>query len=183
MAGEKTEAPTPKRLRDARKRGDTPKSKEIASLGVLLAPAVGLRWIAPVIAASLQDILREGFTHQPEGDLTPGSALAMGRESGFQMVLAMAPFFGLLAVAALAFNLGQSGLLLSGAKLKPRLESISPHTGLKRLYGKEGLANLARALFKMGVVALVVGITMRDRLGELAMLSQYPVSTSATKLA
>lgn len=183
MAGERTEAPTPKRLRDARQKGDTAKSQELVSMGVLLAAAVGLRWIAPGIGDYLQDILRDGLGPKTGEELTATSALDMGRSAGLDLVLAMAPFFALLTIAAIAFNIGQTGFLLTGAKLKPHFSSISPHTGLKRLYGKEGLANLARAMLKMSVVALVVGWMLRDRLAELALLSQYPVPMATARLS
>jgi len=183
MAGERTEAPTPKRLRDARQRGDTPKSQELVSMGVLLAAVVGLRWVAPGLGDYLQDVLRDGLGTQPADDLTPASALSLGRSAGLDLVLAMTPFFALLGVAAVVFNLGQTGFLLTASRLKPNLTSISPHTGLKRLYGKEGLANLARALLKMGVVALMVGWMLRDRLAELALFGQLPVPLATARLS
>ncbi len=63
MAGEKTEAPTQKRVRDARKRGNVSKSQEIVSIGVLLTAIVGLRLLGPSIGSSMEAMLRDSFVN------------------------------------------------------------------------------------------------------------------------
>jgi flagellar biosynthesis protein FlhB len=183
MPGEKSEAPTPKRLRDARKRGEVAKSQELVTVGVLLAAAGGMRWIGPDIAHYLQESLRHAMLRPAETELTAQSAISLARTNAFEFLLAMLPFFGLLVLAAVAFNVVQTGFLLSGQKLKPKLSNISPKTGLRRIYGMEGLVNLLRALFKMGVVAGVAGFTMYTRLDDIVMLGAEPVSVAVGTIA
>jgi flagellar biosynthetic protein FlhB len=183
MAGERTEAPTTKRLRDARKRGQVSKSQEVVSIGTLLVAALALRMTGPDLASGLMDMMREGFASMPAGDLNQGSANEMGREWALRAALAMAPLFAILAVTGVALNLAQTGFILSGDRLKPKFNHISPMQGLKRIFATEGLINLAKALIKMGIVAGVIAWVMRKRLQEIAALGTVPLGEGMARLA
>jgi len=172
MAGERTEAPTQRRKDDARKRGQSGKSQELVSVGVLLAAVIGMRVLAPALWDDLGNIMREGLGHPSQGELTPQDALAMGRDTGTRMLLAMAPLFAVLAIAGVALSVGQTGLVLSSAHLKPKLSHVNPGAGFKRIVSVEGLMNLAKAMAKMGVVAVVVWMTMRGQLDSIAVMGQ-----------
>lgn len=175
MAGEKTEAPTPKKLRDARKKGDVAKSQEIVSVGVLLAFAIGIRYVGPGMGEFMQESLRASLSTPAGDDFTTGSVYELGRQNATRMVLAMLPFFGLLAIAGVLLNVGQTGFMLTGEKLKPKPSHLDPRKGLKRIYGTEGLMNLGKTLAKMGTVAVVVGLTLRDRMEEITGFGQLSI--------
>ncbi len=183
MAGERTEAPTPRKLREARQHGNVSKSQELVSIGVLLVAILMLRALGPGLWNGLAAILRDGLSHPATGEFTADSALAMYRDSGTRALLLLAPFFGLMAVAGVALNIAQSGLLLTGAGLKPRLDRLNPGTGLKRILGKDGLANLLKALAKAAVVGVVVWMTMSGQLASIASLAQLPIPLAAGRLA
>jgi flagellar biosynthetic protein FlhB len=183
VAGERTEAPTIKRLREARQRGQVSKSQEIVSIGTLLAAVVGLRFIGPEFAGSLQDMLRESFANPLAGEITQGSVSAMGRDWALRAAVTMAPLFGILAVAGIALNIAQTGFILSGDRLKPKFSHINPMQGLKRIFGAEGLINLAKALVKMGIVTGVIAWVMRKRLQEITSLGTVPISEAVARLA
>jgi flagellar biosynthetic protein FlhB len=183
MAGERTEAPTPKRLREARQRGNVSKSQELVSMGVLLAAVFLMRALGPGLWNGLTDILRDGLSRPATGEFTTDNALAMYRDSGTRVLLLLAPFFGFLAVAGVAFNVAQTGLLLSGAGLKPKLDRLNPGAGLKRMLGKDGLANLLKTLAKAAVVGVVVWMTMSGQLASIASLGQVSIPLAASRLA
>lgn len=182
MAGERTEAPTPKRVRDARNRGQVSKSQEIVSVGVLLAAILGLRLLGPDIASSMQDMLRDAFNDPTSEELTVTSTNEMGREWAQRAILTLAPLMGLLMVAGVALNVAQTGFILSGDRLKPKFSYISPKSGLKRIIGTEGLVNLAKAMLKMGVVTLVITLVLRRRIAELATLGNISLSAAIGRL-
>lgn len=183
MAGEKTEAPTPKKLRDARKKGDVAKSQEIVSVGVLLAFAIGMRYIGPGLGDYMQETLRSSLATPMGDDFTNQSIYEFGRRQATQMVIAMLPFFGLLAIAGVLLNVGQSGLMLTGDKLKPKPSHLDPRKGLKRIYGTEGLMNLGKTIAKMGTVAIVVGLTLRDRMEEITGFGQLSIPAAVGSTA
>lgn len=152
-------------------------------MGVLLAAVLLIRALGPGLWNGLAGILRDGLSHQAAGELTPGAALGMYRDSGARVLLLLAPFLGFLMVAGVALNVAQTGLLLSGVGLKPRLNRINPGAGVKRLTGKDGLVNLVKTLSKGGVVGIVVWMTMKGRLSEISSLSQVAVPEAGARLA
>jgi flagellar biosynthetic protein FlhB len=183
MAGERTEAPTPKRLREARQQGDVSKSEELVSVGVLLLAVFALRALGPALWHDLGQILADGLARPSNQELTPGAALALGQDSGMQVLRALAPLFGLLAAAGLVLNVAQTGFVLSTARLRPKLTHVSPATGIKRIVSVEGLIGMVKALVKLGVVTVVVWLTMTSQLAEIAGLGQRSVAEGAARLA
>jgi len=157
MAGERTEAPTPKRLRDARQKGDVARSDEVVSIGVLLLAVMALRLLGPQLWNDMAAILAQDLGH-PVPELTRESAQQLARDSAWQMVRALLPLVGILAVAAVALNVVQTGPLLSGSRLKPQLSRVNP-------------------------VAVVVGLTLRGQLADLAGLGALSIGAATARLA
>jgi len=183
MSEERTEAPTAQRMKQARSRGDVSKSEEVVSIGVLLVAVVGMRMIGPSLWESMANILREGLMHPTQEEFTRSSAMQFGRDAAGQTLLTLMPLFAMLAVAGVALNVAQTGLLLSGVKLKPKLSHLNPGAGAKRLLSKEGGIRLIKSLAKMGVVGLVVYFTMKSRMAEMSMLGEMDVAPATARLA
>ncbi len=183
MAGEKTEAPTPKRRREARQRGNVSRSQEVVSIGVLLVAVMGMRMVAPALWNNMANLVREGLGNRQHADLTQQSALAFGQATSSRALLAMAPLFAMLALAAVALNMAQTGLLLSSEKLKPKLSHVNPGAGIKRIISIDGLVSLLKALLKMAIVAVVVYMTVRSQMSELAGLGQFSAGEGTARLA
>lgn len=183
MAGERTEAPTPKRLREARQRGNVSKSQEVVSIGVLLVAVIGMRMLAPALWENLGGIVRDGLGSHEQQNLTQDWAYDFGQSTGTRVLLALAPLLAMLALAAIALNLAQTGLLLSGQKLKPDINRVNPGSGIKRLISMDGLMNLFKALLKMGIVAVVVYMTLSSQLDDIAGLAQYSPGEATGMLA
>jgi flagellar biosynthetic protein FlhB len=182
MAGERTEAPTPRRQQDARRRGQVARSQELVSIGVLFVAVVGLRFLGAHTWNGLADILRDGLIDVPSEELTPELTMQMARDIGGRMLLLLAPLFAVLALAAVAINLAQSGFILSGQSIRPKFSHISPAAGLKRIVGKDGLVNLFKSLAKMAVIALVVFLTMRGQLASIVGLGHLSPGAAVARL-
>jgi flagellar biosynthetic protein FlhB len=183
MAGEKTEAPTPKRLQDARKKGQVSKSEEVVSIGVLLVAVLGMRALGPGLWSDMRDMLHEGLANPTHEELTTASAYQLGKDSATHTILALLPFLGLLSLAAIAFNIAQTGFMLTGAGLKPNINRINPGAGLKRLISIDGLVRLGKSLGKMSIVSIVVWLTLKSRIAELSGLSQFGVAQASGRMA
>ena len=183
MAGERTEAPTPKRLHDARKQGNVARSEEVVQIGVLLASVAGVRFLGPGLWEGFSGLLYEGLGNPAAEELTRQSATRLGREAFQHALLMLLPLLALIAAAGIALNLAQTGLLLSSAGLKPRFSRVNPGAGLKRLVSVEGLLRLAKSLFKFAVVALVVYFTLAGQIAEIAALARFGITDSTARLA
>lgn len=182
-AGEKTEAPTPKRIKDARQKGNVARSEEVVSIGVLLVAVLGMRWLGPQLWDNMQVFLHEGLGQATSEELTPQAATMMMRHIFLQGLLALLPMLGMLALAGIAFNVAQTGLLLSGQSLKPQFNRVNPGAGLKRLFSMDGLVRLGKSLAKFAIVAIVVYITLKSQFAEIVGLQQFGVGEGTSRLA
>ena len=182
MAGERTEAPTPKRLKDARQKGQVAKSDEVVTIGVLFLAVAALKMLGPALWSDMQAMLHEGLGNPTSQEMTRESAFQMWKDVGGKALLAMLPLLGLLAAGGVVLNLAQTGLLLSGEGLKPKLNRVNPGAGLKRMFSMEGLVRLGKSLFKFGAVSLVVFFTIRGQMNEIAALSQFTVAGGALRM-
>jgi len=153
---QKTEEPTQKRLTEAREKGQIARSQEVNHWFMILALAILVGILAPGAAGGVARTLR-GFVEQPHMmGLDGGSLAPLLRDTGSRLAwdLALPALVAMLA-AALA-GLVQTGFLLSAEPIKPKLEKISPLTGVKRLFSARSLVEFIKGIAKLAIVALVV---------------------------
>ncbi|WP_224365294.1 EscU/YscU/HrcU family type III secretion system export apparatus switch protein [Hyalangium versicolor] len=145
---EKTEKPSAKRLRDARRKGQIPRSRLLSSSAVTLGSLLGFTAFAP-----------DGFERLKEWTarllLEPRSEGAW-EETLWMMARLSGPALGGALVASLGVSVAMVGFELNPEHMAPKLERISPAAGLKRLFSVRSLVDVAKALVVMGVVAVLV---------------------------
>ena len=131
MADERSFDPTPRRLEEARRRGEVAFSRDLTSAAAMAAAIVALVMQGPALTARLFGYFREAFAAAPAaGDATAALATGVG-------VLARALAAPLLAALVLALAAGalQTGGLLAFGALRADLARLSPAAGLKRVFG------------------------------------------------
>ena len=169
-SGEPTEEPTPKRLEEARGRGEVAYSRDLASAAAMTAAIAALIFTGPELMARLLAYWRSALAAAPAAG-APSVALAAGLG-----VMARALAAPLVAAATLALGVGllqTRGLLALGA-LKPDLGRLSPAAGLKRAFGSQAALAVGKGLLKVVLVAVLVWATVRPVLGGLAALAGAP---------
>ena len=175
---ERTEQPTPKRLADARRKGQIPRSRELTAAGVTLSAALSLWVLGPGLADGVSDVMREALS--PDRDmlfdtkrLAPAFGAALRRS-----LVALAPFFAVVMVAALCIPalLGGWAFSLQAISFKP--DKLNPLKGLKRVFGLNGLMELAKALGKFALVGAVAVAMLRALAGDLMGLGAQLPPTS-----
>jgi len=160
---QKTEAPTPKKLRDAAEKGDVLASRE---LGTALVVAIGAAWIAfagPAMVGSLETMVRDGLSFGFEDVRTfdpAGAALRL-------LAIIAIPIVGLFALTIFA-AIGAPALLGSlgfrGKAVGFKASKLNPASGLKRMFGLQGLMELGKSLLK---VLLIGSLAVWLLMGEL----------------
>ncbi|PWG63660.1 flagellar biosynthesis protein FlhB [Sediminicurvatus halobius] len=182
---EKTEDPTPKRQRDAKEKGQIPRSKELNTLAVMLVGAGALfalgDYMGNRVAAIMEDGLRleRGMVFNPNA---PQEMLALLFGEG---LLAVLPFALIMLVIALISPVALGGWIFSGKAIAPKLEKLNPLKGLKRIFGPQGLMELAKAIAKVAVVGVVGGLMLyaqREGFRDLAGLALGPALGKAADL-
>ena len=149
---DRTEQPTEKRLREAREKGDTPRSKELANVAVLGSVAIALVVFGPHVGAAAQDWLRAALTIDPailgRGDrLLPHAAQLL-----WGLTLPVLPLLAVALAACVLAPVLMGGLRFATQSLKVDFTRLSPQAGLARMYGKESLAELLRSIMRVGLI-------------------------------
>ena len=148
-SGEKTEMPTPKKLRDAREKGQVCTSKDIVSTAILIVLFAVLAWMGGALMDDMEELLR--FIGGRVGDNTMDSV----RQSSAMAVMVILKhtliFVLIAAVIGIVGNIAQIGFLFTFEPLIPKLEKLSPVEGAKKIFSKknlfEFLKNLVKVLF------------------------------------
>jgi type III secretion YscU/HrpY family protein len=175
--GDKTEKPTPKKLQDARKKGDVPKSKEVTSTVVLVVwfgiGALAVGYAGSRIAALFESL----FTIVGRGWMHTGFAGAV-RELGAQAVEAGVLLVAMLVVPAVAVGLLaeflQAGPVLTFEKLKPKLDSMNPVEGVKRMFSVDNIVEVVKALVKTVLLFAIGWLVVRSALPDIVGLARSP---------
>ena len=166
----KTEAPSQRKLQQAREKGDVAKSPELGSALALTAAAVVLLTGGGAIARGMASALLPFVAHPDAIDLSAHGAGAVLKAG----LLAAAPVLAVLGAAAAAGaagNLVQTGVLFVPAKLAPNFGKLNPVKGLQNLFGVDNLISFAKSLFKLAAMTAVVFVVLRNHAGVLASLS------------
>ena len=163
---QKTEEPTPKKLEEARKKGQVVSSKEVNTWFMLLAGTM-LIMLAPLGMSRMGDVLSRFLSQPHEFNVDTPGVLRLGAATMFDMAAIMAPIFIILLIAAVASNVVQHGFLLSTDKLQPKLENISLIKGMKRLFSLRSVVEFIKGVFKMAIVAAVAFALIEPEVGRI----------------
>lgn len=161
-AQERTESATPKRLEDARKKGQVPRSRELSAAAVMLIGSMALYWTGGGIAQALAGVMRVSLT-QSFDPAQDGTQMFTSLAAAFgQAFLACAPVLGAIFAVALLAPMSVSGWNFSAEALTPNFSKLNPITGMQRLFSMNGLVELVKSLAKFGLVAVVAIVVLRN---------------------
>jgi flagellar biosynthetic protein FlhB len=160
---ERTEAPSQRRLEQAREEGQVPRSRELNTLTLLAAAGTGLWLSADGLRSAFSGLLRSGLTIAPAEVADPAAMMARFQVLALNAAVAVAPVIGVLFVAALVSPLLLSGWLVSSKSLTPDFSRLNPIKGLGNIFSASGLAELAKAIAK---VVLIFGVAAWAVLGQ-----------------
>ena len=174
-AQERTEKATPKRLQDARKKGQVARSRELNSAALVLLGSAGLWLLGDRISTCLQGVLRSGLAFDRTAALDPTALGArLARASG-EALFALAPWLALALVVAALAPLMLGGFLLSAENLQLKFERLDPAKGLKRVFSAQGAVETGKALGKFVVVGGLAALVMSQMAPALLNLGGEPV--------
>lgn len=166
-SGEKSFAPTAKRKKDATKKGDVLRSREMATAAAILIGAIWLLLAGPWLLQGLAETLRASFRWD-RGTLegfAPGRMLDMALWTALPPILILG---GGVILSSLVSQLGfGSGRWVAG-NLKPKPSRLNPVSGLKRMFGPNGWIEMAKGLAKL---VLLGGIAMAWGQGRVRHLA------------
>lgn len=168
---EKTEDPTGKRIEDARKKGQVPRSKESGTLFVLLSGVIGIFSLASYLGDAFYKVFHNSQS------LTKDQAFTLDEMSRIftQDLIAIGPpilalcFF--MFICALAGNMMIGGLNFSWQAIYPKWNKLNPITGFKRMFSLNSLVELVKSIFKITFIAAFCYFMLHWRAHEILRLS------------
>lgn len=175
QAQERTEQATPKRLEEARKKGQIPRSRDLSAAAVTLAGGVALYMMGGQIAGRLYGLMQRGLTLSREQALDSAHLLpSLGSAAG-EGLRACAPVLAIIMLAALLAPLVLGGWSFSGQALMPQFSRLNPLEGVKRIFALRSLIELAKALAKFGIVAVVAVMVLWNDSSSMLALGSEPL--------
>ena len=151
---QKTEAPTPKKRRDAAEKGDVLQSRELGTALVVLSGAAWIALAGPMTMDALGTMLTDGLSFEVADvrQFDPGSTIL--RLLGM-IVLPLFGLFALTIVAAIGTPAMLGSLGFRSGAFSFKGNKMNPLSGIKRIFGMNGLVELGKSIAKVLLLGLV----------------------------
>ena len=162
--GEKTEKPTPQRLKKARKEGQIPRTQELGTW----VGAAAASFLLPMLVRNAFDEVGAMFVQVGVVVETPEveAVTALLGQALDTFVTVALPMAVALMVVGVAASAAQGGVTVTGKPMKPTLKKLNPFPGMKRMFGGHGLWEATKAVIKTAALGTVVVVT-GDRAQQL----------------
>ncbi|WP_422059251.1 flagellar type III secretion system protein FlhB [Sphingopyxis sp.] len=168
---QKTEQPTAKKLADSAREGDVLMSRELATALMMLAGAGWLLAAGGWLVQSAGKLLKRGLTLDADdvAHFAPGEALM---RNGTEILLPLAALFGLAIAASIAAPAMLGSLGWRGKALGFKGNRMNPLSGLKRMFGPQGLIELFKSLAKVLLLGAIGYWIVSDSMPAIMTMAQ-----------
>ncbi|MDV7103208.1 flagellar biosynthesis protein FlhB [Vibrio sp. TH_r3] len=150
---ERTEDATPKRLQQAREKGQVARSKELASVSVLIVGSVSLMMFGETLAKGLWAAMTRLFTLSRNEIFDTTILLDIASGALAQLLLPLFIVLITLFVAAVIGSAGVGGINFSVQAAMPKASKMNPLSGIKRMFGLQSWVELLKSILKVSLVA------------------------------
>ncbi|WP_061039274.1 flagellar biosynthesis protein FlhB [Vibrio coralliirubri] len=173
---ERTEDATPKRLQQAKEKGQVARSKELASASVLIVGAIALMWFGESMAKALFEVMQRLFSLSRDEIFDTNKLLEI---AGGALVNLLFPLFLILItlfVAAVIGAAGVGGINFSMQAAMPKASKLNPLSGIKRMFGLQSWVELLKSILKVALVSGMAIYLIQASQHDLMQLSMdvYP---------
>ncbi|MCP3979357.1 MAG: flagellar biosynthesis protein FlhB [bacterium] len=159
---QRTEKPTPKRLKQARERGQLPRSKEVSSAAVLIGFLLFARFLGPMWLDRMQVFMNSWLASTGHAELTvSGMAAWLASLVAPLGVLLVLPL-GTLFVSSLGGSLIQGAPTFTMKPFQPKADKLNPLKGLKRMVSLKQWVEVVKSLLKMSLYGVVAYAAARN---------------------
>ncbi len=147
-AGEKTELPTEKKLRDAREKGQVCTSKDIVSTALLIVMFCLIAIFSVLMVDDFAGLI-SFVGHRLEGGPAPGSMREGGKAAAIFICKYTFVFVLVAAIVGVVANVVQVGFLFTLEPIKPNLSKLNPAEGFKKIFSMKNLFEFFKNVVKV----------------------------------
>jgi flagellar biosynthetic protein FlhB len=174
-AQERTEQATPKRLEEARRKGQIPRSRELSAAAVTLVGGAALYLLGGQITGQMAEMMRRSLAlSRDEATDSTFMLPALSHAAADGLWLSM-PVLLAMTLAAIIAPLALGGWSFSGQAMMPQFSRMNPIEGIKRMFALRSLVELGKAMAKFGVVAVIAVIVLWNDAPTLMALGREPL--------
>lgn len=175
---EKTEDATPKRLRDARKKGQVARSRDMNTIVILIAAFAIIVFIRGYMGNELRAFMIANFDLVARKDITMEMIFIESQRSLMTFLKIVVPF--LLAVSAVAVGVGflQTGPIFSGEPMKPQGKRLNIVENLKNMFKVTTLVELIKNIAKISLIFLIAYFVITDSIRDVVLTVRADPETS-----
>ncbi|MBS1155317.1 MAG: flagellar biosynthesis protein FlhB [Proteobacteria bacterium] len=170
---ERTEPPSPRRLEEARRKGQVPRSRELTTFAVLMTGLLSAFWGGPALYAAIKQIIVAEFSFSHASLADPGQMPLHFISSMRDALLVLMPIFLATTLAALLTPILIGGWLFSFDTLSPNFGRMNPMSGIGRIFSVRSIVEMLKTILKSGLVGGVAAATLwheRDQFLSLVMM-------------
>lgn len=177
---DKTEQPTAKRLRDARKEGNVAKSKELTSTVLVLGWVVGGWLMMESMYTRLAALFEQSIRAM---GMRFGDALQQLGYLAFETLLWLTlPLLLFAVLLGLIVEFLQVGPVSTLKKVTPNVAQLNPVEGLKKMFSMDNVVELVKSVFKSAALIVIGLIVLRAMLPELLQLPYSPPAAAGSAI-
>jgi len=177
---EKSQEPTSKRLSDARKKGQVPRSRELNTMALTIIGVATIMLMGGSFSSGIESQFRQHFMLSREDIFDPNALLAHLISALQEALIMLLPFFGVMIVVAVAASVALGGFNISAEAMQPKFSKLDPIKGMKRLFGPKGLMELVKALAKFVLVSAVTVALLWSWSADILGLADRDITVALT---
>lgn len=172
---EKTEDATPKRLREARKKGQVAKSKDLTTVFVMIVVFGVIAVTSGWMTSELKEMMTFVFKLAEKPGLTSYDMMTAAKSAFIVLAKVLAPIFLAGFVSALLVGFLQVGPIFTTDPLTPKFEKLNPIEGFKNMFKIVTLIELVKNLAKLAIVFYLAYQTIQKYMQEILLSSKISV--------
>ena len=174
-AQERTEKATPRKLEQAREKGQVARSRELSTTAVLLVSAAGFALTGPALVERMVSVMTSSLRLPWVGASVEVPLPTLLLEAVLSAFGALTPFLVLVMIVGIGSSAALGGIAFSSKALSFKWEKLDPVKGMKRVFSVTGLMELAKALAKFVIVTGTAIVVLWLGLPQMLPLSRQPI--------
>lgn len=178
---QRTEKPTPKRKREARRDGKTARSHELSLWVLVLVASFLTPWLFGNAEKNVLAVTSSAM--HVAGNPTTQGAQAVLDQALKAVLTVVLPIGGVMSAVAIFVNVLQVGRAFSLKAISPQFSRISPKAGLRRVFSPGGALQLAEQLAKLSLLSLIAYATLSSVVRSVALSRPIGLSPIANLVA
>jgi len=182
---EKTEEATPKRLRDARKKGQVARSRDLNTVVILIAAFATILFMRDFIGDKMRGVMVADFSLAASRDVSMEAIFLQVQNDFFLFLSIIIPFGIVMIVFAIAVGFLQIGPIFSTEQMKPQMKRLNALENLKNMFKVTTFVELIKNIAKITLIFMLAYLVVSDSIRDVVLTvkgTPYQAETLAGKI-